>query len=282
MSIGVSPFGTTREGVIAIARAAVDGGFDTLWLGDGLLEVADFPRWSGGQEAFTELAWFAGQFPETRLGIGAAVLPLRDLHWTVRQIATLDQLTEGQLVVAVAPGIWEREFVFRELDYEQRGEHFTETVTALQAALRGETYEGTHVRIPPGGRLSPRPFREGGPPLWLAGGRATFLKALRRGLPFQASRLSPAALAPWAAEWFDGGGTELHVRVRLAVDDLPPPGEEVDWQTLAGPPSFLADVIARYLELGVTDVSIVPGQDDQSSLRTVETIATAVLSNTPA
>ena len=69
MRIGISPWGSSREGMIAIAAAAVDSGVDTLWLGDGLLVVQDFPPWSGGMESFSELAWLSGRYPAAGIGI---------------------------------------------------------------------------------------------------------------------------------------------------------------------------------------------------------------------
>ncbi len=42
MRIGISPFASTRETVLELSRLAVEGGMDTLWLGDGYLANPDF------------------------------------------------------------------------------------------------------------------------------------------------------------------------------------------------------------------------------------------------
>lgn len=118
MRVGVSPWGSSLAGVLRVASAAVEAGVDTLWLGDGLLVVPDFPQWCGGMEPLTELAWLAGRYPSVAVGIGAAVLPLRDVLWVAKQAATLDQLTQGRFFLVVTPGIWEREFVYRGLSYQ--------------------------------------------------------------------------------------------------------------------------------------------------------------------
>lgn len=282
MRIGVSPWGSSLPGIQRVAAAAADGGFDTLWLGDGLLVVPDFPQWSGGMEPFTELAWLAGRYPEIGIGITAAVLPLRDVMLVAKQAATLDHLTAGRFLLVVTPGFWEREFIYRGLSFKRRGARFEESVAALRAAFAGEPFEGDHVHIPAEGRLSPVPLTPGGPPLWLAGDRPTFERALRLGLPFQARTTAPAQLAPLAREWFDRGGSQLGVRIAVEFADQVPAdgtgaGGAAGANALAGPPSYVAAQLATYAELGVADVSLMPGRDDAVSLRTVEALASEVL-----
>jgi len=273
MRIGVSPFASTRDGARRVAVAAVEGGIETIWLGDGLLEVDAFPMWSGGLEPFVELAYFAGRHPGIRVALGAAVLPLRDVQWVAKQAATLDQLTEGNFVLAVTPGFWEREFQFRGLRFEERGLRFEDFVGALRAAFVGEPYESDAARLPVDGRLSPVPATPGGPPLWYAGGRATFERALRDGVPYQAPPAPPDRLRETAGEWFDRGGTDLAVRISLEY------GERVatSGDVLRGPTPYLLEQLVLYRAIGVADVSIMPGRDDATSLRTVDVLASEVL-----
>jgi alkanesulfonate monooxygenase SsuD/methylene tetrahydromethanopterin reductase-like flavin-dependent oxidoreductase (luciferase family) len=282
MRIGVSPWGSSFPGVIRVATAAAEAGLDTLWLGDGLLVVPDFPQWSGGMEPFVELSWLAGRFPSMAVGVGAAVLPLRDVMWVAKQASTLDQLTEGRFFLVVTPGIWEREFAFRGLSYSDRGSRYNDSISALLAAFAGLPHDGPEIVLPGDGRLSPVPFTPGGPPLWLAGDRATFERALDRSLPFQARATTPAELEPLAKEWFARGGGELGVRIGLRVaEEVAPSATNSDSvasaNELAGPPAYLAEQLAAYSTLGVTDLSLMPGRDDETSLRTIDDLATKIL-----
>lgn len=276
MSIGISPYAENRAGVLRVADAAVAAGIETFWLGDGLLEVDMFPMWCGGIEPFVELSYLAGRYPGVRVALGAAVVPLRDVQWLAKQAATLDQFTEGRFLLGLAPGFWEREFDYRGLPFKGRGRLFEEGVAALRAAFAGEPFTGDHVTLPAGPVLSPRPFTPGGPPIWYAGGPATFERALRDGVPFQARRTTPDEVAELARVWRERGGTDLAVRVPFEVADAVATGDDAV-NRVAGPPSYLAEQLATYAELGIADVSVIPGRDEASSLRTIEALATEVL-----
>jgi alkanesulfonate monooxygenase SsuD/methylene tetrahydromethanopterin reductase-like flavin-dependent oxidoreductase (luciferase family) len=268
--VGISPFASSRAGFEKIAATAVAGGIASLWLGDGYLETPDFPIWGGGVESMSALAWLAGRFPQAVVGVSAAVLPLRDANWLAKQAMTLDQLTEGRFVLVVCPGFWDRELQHRGIDPARRAEVFERQLELLRAALGGPA-EGEAER------LSPAPFTPGGPPLWLAGGPATMRRALRLNLPFQASRLTPDELAPLAARWFDAGGGLLAHRVRVEIGPLRRVGEEVDWHALAGSADQVAEQLDRYRQIGVADLSLVPGQDDERSMATVAALVEEVL-----
>jgi len=268
LRIGISPWADTRVGMERVAEAAASGGLGTFWLGDGLLGRPDFPIWSGGMESVAELAWLAGRFPGSAIGLGAAVLPLRDPLWLAKQGATLDHLTGGRFTLVLAPGNWPDEFAAEGRDFTTRG-------TALEAGIR--TLQQVWAVDAPDPGPSPRPLTPGGPPLWLAGARATMGRAIRLGLPFQAARIGPTRLAPTAAEWFDGGGTVLAVRVRFGLGAGATEGDEDGTGSIIGPPEFLADRVDAYRRLGVTDLSVMPGQDTETSLRTIEALIERVV-----
>jgi alkanesulfonate monooxygenase SsuD/methylene tetrahydromethanopterin reductase-like flavin-dependent oxidoreductase (luciferase family) len=264
--IGVSTWAESRTGIEQVGAAAVAGGIDTFWLGDGLLSRADFPPWSGGMEPFTELSWLAGRFPGVAVALGAAVLPLRDPVWVAKQAASLDQLTEGRFTLVVTPGNWPDEFEAAGKDFSGRGTAFDSGIRTIRDIWADSSAD----RGP-----SPHPFTPGGPPLWLAGAGATLRRALRLGLPFQISRTGPAALAPVAKKWFDEGGTTLAVRVRLGLADRSHINTEDG--SILGPPAFLADQVDAYRQLGVGDLSVMPGQDAQTALETISALVEHVL-----
>jgi alkanesulfonate monooxygenase SsuD/methylene tetrahydromethanopterin reductase-like flavin-dependent oxidoreductase (luciferase family) len=262
--LGVSPYGSDRAETLAFADEAVASGIDTLWLGDGMFRRPDFAGWRGGMESLVELAWLAGRHTTTRIGITAAVLPVRDIDGLVRQAATLDQLTEGRFVLAVAPGFWADELSYRGIPPPTRGAHFRARLDQLRAGLAGDV-------------LAPAPFTPGGPPIWLAGAEPTLRLAARLGLPYQASRALPTELAPLAWLWHDIGGGLLAHRVYVEAGNDVPDGEQVARHVLQGTGPMLLDGLAAYRDLGVGDLSMVLGHDDASARRTLDVLATDVM-----
>lgn len=262
MRLGVSPFASSRTAAVELVEAATSGGLDTIWLGDGIFANADFPDWRGGMETMTSLAWWAGRFPEARIGVTAAVLPLRDIDWLAREANTLAHLTEGRFVLAVAAGFWPEELTYRGVEPTERGRVFRERLAELREKLVS-------------GPLSPGPYAGEPPPVWLAGAVATMRHALELGLPFQASRLTPDELEPVARAWHEGGGGMLAHRVYVEVGDMPE-GDRVERHAVSGSAAQLTEALGRFAEQGVADLSMVVGHDDESALRTVEVLATEV------
>ena len=175
LRIGISAWAADRSGVERVAEAALSAGIDTFWLGDGLLERPDFPPWSGGMESFGELAWLAGRYPGASVALGAAVLPLRDPQWVAKSAATLDQLDRGAVHAGARPGQLARRVRRHGPRLRQPGCHPRDRLLVAQRIWSA----GVRRRGP-----SPRPWSPGGPPVWLAGARATMLRAIRLGVPF--------------------------------------------------------------------------------------------------
>jgi hypothetical protein len=89
-------------------------------------------------------------------------------------------------------------------------------------------------------------------------------------------------LQPLAREWFERGGGELAVRIALQVTDQVPAnggtvGSVAQANALVGPATYLAEQLAAYQDLGVSDVSLIPGHDDEVSLRTIDALSTQIL-----
>jgi len=262
MRIGISPFASTQEVALELATTALESGFDTVWLGDGYLTSEDFAGWSGGMETMTELSWLAGRLPQARVGVTAAVLPLRDMQWLAKQANTLHRVAGGGFVLVAAAGFWAHDMAARGIDFNSRGEVFRSQLSQLLSALVDEG-------------LSPGPSSAGAPPVWLAGASATMRHAIELGLPFQSSRATPDELAPLAKTFFDAGGTALAHRVRVEAGDHDVSGVGVDWHAVTGGVNEVAEALGQFEELGVTDLSIVPGQSDDQSRMTLEVLAHA-------
>ena len=146
------------------ARLARDLGFESVWVGDSLLAR---PR----HDPVTLLAGVTAAVPELTIGTAVLLPALRNPVVLAQQLATVDQLSEGKLVVGAGiaadnPAI-RSEFKAAGVPFESRLGRFMEGWDLCRALWQGDevTWDGRwEVR----GSLAPTPFREGGPPLWLA------------------------------------------------------------------------------------------------------------------
>jgi len=167
-------------------------------------------------------------------------------------------------VLAVTAGFWADELAYRGIDPGGRGGEFRRRLGELRAKLAGDT-------------LAPAPYTPQGPPVWLAGEHATMRLAARLGLPFQASRATPAELEPVARRWQELNGGLLAHRIYAEAGTGVPDGEQVARHVVAGSAAQLTDAFAAYRELGVDDLSVVLGHDDASAMRTLGVLLGEVL-----
>ncbi|ETK34136.1 LLM class flavin-dependent oxidoreductase [Microbispora sp. ATCC PTA-5024] len=158
--------GDPRE-LVGLATRAEELGYDSLWVNDSLLT----PR----VEALAMLAAAAAVTGRVTLGTAALMPVLRRPVQAAHALASIDLLSGGRLAVAVGagfPGRFGRPlYEVSEVPWEGRFTRLDETV-ALWRRLWSEdgpvSFHGTALRfdgIPP----QTRPFRTGGPPIWLGG-----------------------------------------------------------------------------------------------------------------
>jgi probable F420-dependent oxidoreductase len=115
-----------------------------------------------------------------RLVAGAIISPLRHPLALAKDLATLDRLSGGRLVVMPTVSWHEAEYAALGVPFGQRGELLDEQLDIWARAWSGSpvAYQGRHYRF---GEvwLEPQPARPGGPPLWF-GGSSVHPRLLRR------------------------------------------------------------------------------------------------------
>jgi alkanesulfonate monooxygenase SsuD/methylene tetrahydromethanopterin reductase-like flavin-dependent oxidoreductase (luciferase family) len=276
LQIAVTPSGNSRAEVLDFVQRAVDAGIDGLAFGDGMIGNASYPPWQGGLDPFVEIGWLAGRFDLSMYGTEGIVLPLRDPRIVAKQASSLAAVTDGRFHLGIVNGRWRQDADLFGYSFEERGARMDEGIRALQSIWRGDkefngqfwswaTDAGT---ITPCTSVPP-------PELWLAGEGAMILRrAVKYGLPWLPTRYTPADLAPRAHEYYERGGPQLKIRVRVAV--AAPPGMPEDaltYPTLIGPAAYLAEQFQGYQEIGADYISVVPGVDYASAIATIDALA---------
>jgi alkanesulfonate monooxygenase SsuD/methylene tetrahydromethanopterin reductase-like flavin-dependent oxidoreductase (luciferase family) len=258
----------TREALRLGARVAIDFGaraeafgFDSVWAGDSLLARPLL-------DPLTTLAAVAARTSSIRLGTAVLLAPLYQPVVAARAIASVDQLSDGRLILGVGRGFdlpeTRREFAAAEVDFETRTKRMTEAIELWRSLWDGSA-DGPFD-------LQPRPVQPGGPPIWLAGyGPASFRRVAHLAdgwLPYPPS--AEQYREGWAAIQAQAGPRTVTpaVMVTIAVHDDPAvadkqldryaetfygyPREIVGLlqAMAAGPPDVVLSVLRGYWEAG--------------------------------
>jgi probable F420-dependent oxidoreductase len=123
-------------------------------------------------DALVLLSAVASATSRLRLVASSIIAPLRHPILLAKQLATLDLLSEGRLVVQPTVSWHRAEYDALGVPFERRGELLDEHLEAWRALWRDSpaSFEGRHYRFADVW-LEPKPFREGGPTLWFGGQR---------------------------------------------------------------------------------------------------------------
>jgi probable F420-dependent oxidoreductase len=277
----------TPEMLEAFAEAVEQNGIESVWGQEhpavteemtipGAVD-ADMTGEQTGGAALTEipfpdpmvwLSQIAARTTTVKVGTGALLLPLHNPVLLARAAATLDQLSDGRLILGVALGWLKEEFDACGVRFSDRAARTEEYIEAMRAAwsvegsFTGETVSFTKIRggpKPPSGRI---PVHIG----------ASMPKGARRAgriaegffpLPFESSTMAMVAIrATISGDDPDWSGYALPAEVgnligecRSAATEAGRNPDDVEL-TVAGPPSI--DAAKQAADLGVVRYLITP------------------------
>ncbi|MEM9821260.1 MAG: LLM class oxidoreductase [Bacteroidota bacterium] len=109
-------------------------GFVALWVRDVPLHVPSFGDAGQTFDPFTYLAYLAGQTSQIALGVASIALPLHHPIHVAKSAASIDQLSDGRLILGVASGDRFEEYPGMGLDYQQRGALFRSAFEYIRRA----------------------------------------------------------------------------------------------------------------------------------------------------
>jgi alkanesulfonate monooxygenase SsuD/methylene tetrahydromethanopterin reductase-like flavin-dependent oxidoreductase (luciferase family) len=266
--------------LLALAERAEALGYDAVWVGDSLLAR---PR----HDPLTLLAAVAARTRKVLVGTAVFLPALRNPVVLAHQLATLDRISEGRLVlgagIATDVANIRAEFAAAGVPFEGRVGRMMEGLRLARALWTGEPVDWDGRWPVEGGVLGPTPHRPGGPPIWLAGSvRPAFERAARH---FDGWFANEPDLARWTAQWHevqqiigeigrDPAGFAAANYVTLALDEDPARAEQrIDaflenyygqpaaamrrrQATFGGPPAAAAAWLKGYADAGATDLIV--------------------------
>ncbi|HEY1298676.1 MAG TPA: LLM class flavin-dependent oxidoreductase [Chloroflexota bacterium] len=155
------------EEFVEIAQRAEELGFYALWGNDHLTTPvaisATQPEPPNFYEPLITYASLASVTRRIRFMLGVIVLPEREIILLAKQLATLDQLSGGRVLLGVGIGSYREEFeaVHPELKGANRGRMLEEGIGALRLLFteRRATFSGRYVKFEDV-ELAPKPFQQ--------------------------------------------------------------------------------------------------------------------------
>jgi len=175
----------SAEGLRKVALAAEDLGYDSVWTTDHIL----MPTQSGTPyerilESVTTLSYLAGITSKVKLGISSLIMAMRNPVVAAKQLATVDNLSSGRLVLATSAGWNEPEFNHLGSNFHNRGRRLDENIRLLRELWSGRLvkFEGRRTGITfKDAVFEPRPIQKK-LTIWIAGNStAAMTRAINLG-----------------------------------------------------------------------------------------------------
>jgi F420-dependent oxidoreductase-like protein len=124
---------TTAATLAAVARAAEEAGFTSLWVMDHMLQIPQVGReWEDMLESYATLAYLAGTTGRIRLGTLVTGITYRNLAHLAKIVATLDVLSGGRAMCGLGAAWFEREHELYGWDFPSRAERYARLEDALE------------------------------------------------------------------------------------------------------------------------------------------------------
>jgi probable F420-dependent oxidoreductase len=271
MRVGIHlPHIGRKAGPEAIRRAAIQAeelGFADAWSSEHIIipKGAPYPPSAIFYDPVLTLTWAAAFTKRIGLGTSVLVLPMRHPLPLAKELATLQNLSDGRLILGAGVGWMEAEFAALGVPFRERGRRMDEGIAMMRAVWGKDpvSFPPRHIAgVIEDMRMLPQPVKP--IPIWIGGSsEAALARAVRLADGWHGSRLTPEAAAPVVRRLREQRpGADFVISVRYGWD-----GKEDD---------ALRARLAGYRAAGIEHVLIEPAErmlDDW--LRAVERTARA-------
>ena len=265
-----------RNSLIEFAQTAEKAGIHSAWASDHVCWPAEYkskypyssdgsfpaPAGLGWLDPIGTLLFVAGCTDQIRLGFTVLILPYRPPVATAKQLATIDVVSEGRLILGVGVGWMREEAEVLGMPWDNRGRRSDEQLEIFEALFREEapSYDGNYYSFPQV-RFEPKPIQQ--PlPVWVGGNsQAAFRRTARFGHAFHAA-FEPLDVVKreWgqvreACEAIGRDPDELDLSLRMFLD----PNETMELaKSIGGSSDQMVETIGLCQEIGITHILVDP------------------------
>jgi probable F420-dependent oxidoreductase len=252
-------------------------GYDSIWTTDHIL----MPPESGTPyektlESITSLAYLAAHTSIVKLGISSLILAMRNPVIAAKQLATIDQVSGGRIMLATSAGWVEEEFVHLGSDFHTRGKRLDESIKLIRKLWSQSTnikFEGQTIP----NRMSravfePRPIQKQ-LTIWISGNsEAAMRRAILLGDAWHPNVVPLDMFKQIVADFRKlPGGEDKPICVRIGLNVkvadpifVGPQGEQR--LILSGNMSENMKIISELQTLGVSYVLVTPSPNGTTNL----------------
>jgi probable F420-dependent oxidoreductase len=261
---------------LAMAKAAEEVGFDSIWLGDHLLyDDPERAPW----EAWTLLSALAAVTERVTLGPLVACAGFHPPGLLAKMASTIDEVSGGRFILGLGAGWNRREFDAFGIPYDHRVSRFEQAFAIVRGLLAGErvTLEGDFHRaddavlLPPPARRTPLMIGSNGPRMLaialphVDAWNTWYVDYGNTAEGFAALNARITAAAEQA-----GRDPEQIARSACALVRLEGPAERVpEAPPIEGPPERIAARLRELGEAGADEVILAASPITERSIRTL-------------
>ena len=265
MQLGIHlPHIGRKAGPDSIRRAAIQAeelGFDDVWVSEHIIVPKDggYPPSANFWDPLLTLTWAAAVTRRVRLGTSVLVLPMRHPLPLAKELATLQNLSEGRLILGAGVGWLEAEFDALGVPFKQRGRRMDEGIAMMRAVWSQDpvSFESQWIAAKIDNmRAQPQPIAP--IPIWIGGSSDAAVKRALRLDGWHGSRVSPEQAASMVKRLrAERPGPDFTISLRVSCSA----------QTVGG----MRDTLRIYRDAGVQHVMTAPeDRDIESYLTTAE------------
>ena len=271
MKMGVAVKGRANTKTIEkVAQKAEEEGYDYFLVTDHYMQ----PKFNGHPEVWTLLAYLAAKTNKIRLGTCVTPLPFRPPAMLAKTIATLDNLSNGRVILGAGFGWYEPEFdAFSTwLENKERIAYSREALKLMKRLwTESDPIDSNGLIKAKGLVVEPKPIQKPHPPIWLGGHLSQSLKT--------AGTLADGWM-PIGPRWFDETypKPEQYAEMHGTIADLLKKRNfrEEDFAftiliSIADIPTLSKDV-ERYVDAGMNHFTLGHNVTSEEAIKDVSTV----------
>ena len=181
------------------AEKAEDLGIEDVWVSEHIIVPRDkFPRSPLFYDPVLSLTWAAAVTKRVKLGTTVLVLPMRHPLPLAKELATLQNFSEGRLILGAGSGWLKEEFAALGVPFEERGRRLDEGIAMMRAVWSQDpvTFQSRYIpAVIEGMTMTPMPISP--IPLWFGGSaEAALRRTIRIGDGWHGSGHTAEQAAP--------------------------------------------------------------------------------------